>query len=154
MLIDIRERLAKVLGFNLNNENEISEVDLLINEAAKELYEERDLQNSIVEQIFYINTTKNVIALPWYVGEIRGIRDFDGDRQIDIRTKSAKYVNYSRYPAEVDTLVYEEIGSSPIQMDLQSEGALTLTLKGTDTISFTAAVACCAFWAVGLPCCS
>jgi len=48
----------------------------IINKAAEDLYSIIDTINCLREQIFRIDCTTRQCALPFYVGEIRGIRDF------------------------------------------------------------------------------
>src|SRR5688500_8460950 len=94
------QQIAPELGININNPSEKALLLSQINEAAKELYETKNLFGSIFDDIFVINVGSNLVALPWYVKTTKGLRWFDGRYAIDLEDIQ------NRYGATIDNEVW------------------------------------------------
>ncbi len=90
-LKDMRKRLARETGLNINSPNDSEVLDELINDAAQQLYDQTDLPRCLREESFQITSCSSNaarVALPERIGEIRGIRDaFDRIKLHDMRPK-------------------------------------------------------------------
>lgn len=76
--------IASDIGLSLDNPAEKSWLILKVDEQAKELWETRDLPDSLREQVFVNDdSTANIVALPSYVGDIRGIRPCYGNIRVE-----------------------------------------------------------------------
>lgn len=63
------------MGLNPSDSGQRNVMLRFLNEAAYELYMQSDMPGSLVEQVFKVNGDQT-ISLPWYVGELRAIREY------------------------------------------------------------------------------
>ncbi len=76
----ILTRISSELGISITNDSELDWAITKVNELAKELYESKDIKDCLREISINLDTTdsgpvfSSLISLPYYVGELRGIR--------------------------------------------------------------------------------
>jgi hypothetical protein len=91
-LKDILSRIASTSGLKLNVAAQRAYlIDEIVNNAAKELYDTQDMRNCEREQIFDVGVNQQIIALPWYVEQILGIREYDNRIPNQIVDKFPRY---------------------------------------------------------------
>lgn len=71
----ILDQAGNKMGLNPSNTNERSVLLRFLNEAARELYAQADIEGTLMEQVFKVNGDQT-ISCPWYVGPIRGVREY------------------------------------------------------------------------------
>jgi len=91
-LQELITRLARETGLKVANDQQTL-VDL-INDAARELYEQTDLPRSLMEQTIQVSNTNTTqrITLPAHMAEVRGIRDYN--RSVTLHDLRPRYHNY------------------------------------------------------------
>lgn len=77
MLSDIRSELVSDFGFSIATAEERAYVDKLVNDAAKELYNENELYLSEREQIFDVGSENQVIVMPSEVDKVLACRRYE-----------------------------------------------------------------------------
>lgn len=120
MLINVLKRIAADTGFE-----EVSQRAALLDilqRAADKLHDIVEC-NSIYRECSLVVTPNAVVALPSYVGILRGMRPFTYDTPFDINAMRPRYVN--------STLGYKkenwrDLGFSPIHTDLEIIAPLTV----------------------------
>jgi len=97
-----------------------------INEAARELYEDQDFPESKREDIFNIDVSSQVVALPWYVEYVRGWRYFNSRLPGIMDAKDNRYgegkgneVWYNKWRTK---------GHFPLEREISNESTLRFTI--------------------------
>lgn len=91
MLKDILTEVAATAGIKIDSASQRELLVFKINKEAEELYNNAELHNSLREQIFEMGITDQLVTLPWYVGEIKAIRDYDSQLPIHLVDMRPKY---------------------------------------------------------------
>lgn len=129
----------------------------LLNEAARELYDQNDAIGTLMEQVFKVNGDQT-ISLPYYVGPVRGVRDFNSmvawhvnrmrprynqfnwkDMWLNVRIRNSQALQYTVKNQGQGVLVTPAIESVPVQVTLvgptltSSNFAETVTLDSNST---------------------
>lgn len=103
-LINILDDFASYSGIGKQNDTQRAFALNIINQAAEDLYAILDTISCLREQIFRVDCTTKQCVLPYYVGEIRGIRQFSNGlnyAQHDMRPRYSysgwkeQYKNYN-----------------------------------------------------------
>lgn len=90
-LIDILADLASDQGFRVDVNSQRERVVSLVNDAAKEIYDQNDLENCLWEQVFSVGATDQQVYLPWYVEDPKGFRYYDSKEAIDMVDMRPRY---------------------------------------------------------------
>jgi len=141
MLIDILKQIAPLTGYNLSDADSRSYlVDVIVNPAAKELYKTYELCNVNDEQVFLLPAGKQVLALPYYVGNVISIRDVDFQRPFEITDMRIRYHDMSiGYPSVFTWR--EKRKEAPLHTVTNNDGKITLRMsepsKSNITITIT-----------------
>lgn len=96
-----------------------------VNAAAKEIYDSHDLPNSLFERDFSVDTTNQMITVPWYAKEIRGVRrkEYLTKQQIvDTRPR------YNKMPWIMPYNQWRLVAETPLEQHITQAGRLVVTL--------------------------
>lgn len=127
MLSKILTKFCSRTGFSSSSQR--ATALYYINEAAEEIYDASDLPGTIEEMIAPI--TKDArIALPSYVGQIRGIRTYEWRIKQKIETLVPSYCA-NPWASEIDTWKY--VGTSAIKTALSNTGILQLRIPQVES---------------------
>lgn len=86
----ILEQFGNKIGLDPSIDSQRAVMLRFINEAAEELYDQTDMNGSLMEQLFKINGDQTV-AFPLYVGEFRAARPFDTKAPVHINQMRPRY---------------------------------------------------------------
>lgn len=103
-----------------------------INTAAKELYSSDDFPGCLREIILKVFPDKQ-IALPYYVGKLRSMREFYSYDKLELLSMRPRY-NYNPWPQVWKN--WRLKGPSAIYRDITNAGIVTATIPGVDTLEF------------------
>jgi len=104
-----------------------------VNQAAFELWKSDDLTHSVLEQVFEFDTENSQLTLPHYVGEVRGLREYNSGVAITLKDMRPRYNHYAWN--SVGQWKYRVRGISPILRDLENSAPLTVTLVKPELIA-------------------
>lgn len=126
MLKDILTELAATSGIKLDTKAQRDLLIFKINKEAKELYENLDLHNSLREQIFEMGIEDQMVTLPWYVSEVRAMREYDTQLpfiMVDMKPKyqTGEWDNKNNLKFRIKQKQY------PLEHDLSNQSRLTFT---------------------------
>jgi hypothetical protein len=119
MLIDVITRLAQDIGYDAVRNRD--KLDKLANQAATEIYQELDC-NRIKREVSCLVGRNMLVALPYFIGELQGMRQCASEQLIPLMPMVPRYAS--------DTLAYKwknwrDIGESPFHTLPQSIDTLT-----------------------------
>jgi hypothetical protein len=154
----ILEVAGKRMGLNKNDPNQRKTLVRFLNEAAQELYDQADMVGILMEQVFKVNGDQT-ITCPWYVGPIRGVREYASmqvwhinrmrprynqfnwpDMWRNIRIRNIQALQASLVAKSKIVVFTPQIETPPIQVtivgpsDLASNTIETLTLDNSCTV--------------------
>jgi hypothetical protein len=134
---------SSILGLDLTNPKELAFYIQNVNQAAEELYNSCDLPGSIKEQVFQNpDVDASMIALPYYVGHIRGLR-YSYFYGVKIALKDLRPRYHSKSWDSCNLLTYRlKNTKSPLARDIVSEGPLTFTLSKAEASDVTIDLVC------------
>lgn len=92
----ILEQFGNKIGLDPSVQSQRDVMLRFINEAAEELYDQTDMNGSLMEQLFKINGDQTV-AFPLYVGEFRAARPFDTKAPVHVNQMRPRY-NVMNWP--------------------------------------------------------
>lgn len=129
MLLPVITRVAAETGIPLVQDRQIL-LDLW-NGACRIFHQELEC-NKIYREVTLIVPPDKVIALPSYIGEVKGLRVHTTEMLIPLQS-----INVPRYSNS--TLLYKiknwrDLGDSPVQQNLVIVGPLTLTVPKLETV--------------------
>lgn len=135
-LSNILADVASDSGFRTATQNQRDRCVSLINDAADEIWKCYDLPNCLGEQIFNVGTQDQQITLPYYVLEVRGIRDYDSEQKMELndmrpRWQTMGWVHWVGYKWRI---VQQEMA---LGRDLLNVTPLTFTLPFAAPESFS-----------------
>ncbi len=137
-LNSILSELAADEGIPLNTSAERAYLIDIINKAAREIYDTTDLRGSLREQVFNIGNDQQLVTLPWYVENIRAVR------QYDYRFKTIyepMQVRYQTNEWQQPLISWREVRKeAPLQREIANHGPLTVTLTEAATVPFVLTV--------------
>ena len=138
MLYDITLELAQELGRTLTDSRDRAWLVQQVNNAARELYSTQDITGCEREQVFVLDVAEQQIALPWYVGDVIGVRDYDtrvAIEQVDMRPRYMRD-SWSRISQITPTRQWRRKGYSALSREIVNEEALTITLPAAAPAAF------------------
>lgn len=130
MLSDIKQFAREIVGLPESDDALLR----YINRAAQELYDSHDLPNSLWEAFFTFGTQTQLITLPWYVGDIRGVRRHQYSNKIQVVDSRPRY-HYSPWVQPLDQ--WRIIGNTPLTVSQTQAGTLTVTIAVAESTAFT-----------------
>jgi hypothetical protein len=117
-LSELIRRLSSETGLPAATDAQIQVLVDLINDAGEQLWDQTDLPNALLEEVFTIDTTDPVprLSLPSRVGELRGCRDWNSKITLhDMRPR------YNNYPWPQDQLyTFRVLRESPIARSIDN----------------------------------
>lgn len=140
MLADILSDIEQETGKVASTEDVAARLSR-INAACKEIHDKEDLEEGKDEKVFnLVNDNSPQIALPPYVGRVRGMRLYQGRYAIDIDHARNRY-NFN-WSAENDLwyLVYREIAQRPLSRDINNQSILKFSVPLPETEVFSVTV--------------
>lgn len=137
MLADILQYASEVTNIRGSNDPERDQLLRYINRAARELYHGADLPGSLYERFFTVQSNTQLITLPWYVDEIRGIRRATYASKIELVDMRPRY-HYR--PWRQKTLQWRVMGESPLEQHITQTGRLVVTLAAAETSALTVTI--------------
>jgi hypothetical protein len=135
----ILAEVAPEVGLKMDNDDERDYLINQVNKAWKELYESRDLIHCEREQLFSVDASLQQVSLPWYVGEIRGVRDHYNERRIDLVDMRPRYKSDGWAKGPLPHW-WRDKGVSPQKREILNEGQLTLTIPEAEDSAFSVVV--------------
>jgi hypothetical protein len=136
-LKSIRAELAADLGIPVSNAAQSALLDKKINDAALEIWNSRDLPRSLVEQLFIVDTSTQLAALPLDLLHLRGARHHESRIRVDIHDTRPRYKCDGWKEPWLGWRVKRE---SAIAREILNAGPLTLTLQKAETAAVTVVV--------------
>lgn len=128
-LLQIIDTFCEKTGWDPVNQRDA--VVKIINRAAKEVYEFTDLPGCLKEIVVQA-LPNNVIALPYYVGELRAMRNYYGYGKLIAREMAQKY---SYQPWNEIWQNWRVLKKSPIQRSVESAlQPLVFSIESADSI--------------------
>lgn len=137
MLIDILKDIAVDLGLKITNQDSKDLAVLYVNNAAFELYNSCDLIGSLREQVFNLDTNQQQLSFPYYIGEIRGIRNWETNRHLVQNDMRPRFFHGAWLQP---TWSWRAKDLSPIERDIVNTTQLTITLLSPSAENFTVTV--------------
>jgi hypothetical protein len=125
------------IGLNPNAQSSRTVLLRFLNEGAKELYDQSDLPGSLREATFKVNGDQT-IACPWYVGELRGAREYDSQIVWSFNQMRPRY-NQFNWPDSWRNLRLKNIQPLMASVTNQSVGVLTVPAIENPPITVTVA---------------
>lgn len=113
----------------------------IINRGAKNIYDKLDTVHCLREQIFTLDTTIQLFALPNYVGELRAARIFNIGLNVEIHDMSPRYAQAGwREQYNNKCLVWRNKGVFPVKRFGENSGVLLFQPTGVETSPYTITV--------------
>jgi len=138
MLLEILNEIRTDIGSDVSSSRDRAWLLQQINHAARELYDTADITGAEREQIFELDVDEQQIALPWYVGDIIGVRDYDtraSIEQVDMRPRYLRDA-WTRDSQLQPMMQWRRKGQSALRRNLLNEETLTLELPTAATAAF------------------
>jgi len=128
--LELRQRLGREIGLRPEDQAQNAILGELINDAARELYEQTDLPNSLREQTIQVNWDNNsqIVTLPAHMMEIRGIRDYV--MAITMHDMRPRYHNHPWPTGSMYT--FRLVGESAICRSIENDTVLTMDTQVED----------------------
>lgn len=124
MLINVLTRLAANTGLHVTQQR--NTLINLLNQAADELYNKLEC-NKIYREVTLVVAPDSVVALPSYIGELRGMRMHTNELPFDLASMtSPRYVSTT---LQFKFKNWRDKGDSPIQFIPTTVGAITFTTQ-------------------------
>lgn len=137
----ILAEIASETGLELSVASEKAYAINQVNKASKELFESKDLVDSLNEQLITFSTVIDsdgnqvqLAALPYYVGKLRAIRNYYTRRQVDFHDMRPRYKSDGWTE---NLLAFRQRKRSPIQRDILNAAPLTLTITAAESVDFS-----------------
>ena len=139
MLIDILNEVADITGLQPSKSADRAKLLQLINRAASELNSEAELKNAYYEQAFDVDPEEDIIALPWYVYQVRGIRLYDARFPLIEEDMLPRY--HTDNWDDVGLLnKWRHLYDDPLKRQPASNGPLTVSVDFADAVKFTVTI--------------
>ena len=139
-LQDIIERVKSSLNMRDDTSEKRTFMLREINRAAKQLWESNDLVLALREQYFSFPTDDSQVTLPWYVGELRGVRrpNIDPRDPIRLHDMRPRYHYNSWGDTGLNTFRVKQI--SPLARLIVNATPLTICIDEAQSSDFTVRV--------------
>lgn len=126
MLGDILQYVKEITGIDPTaGSPQRAQALLYVNRAAREIYLNTDLPGSLFEREFAISTDTQMMTLPWYADEIRGVRRPSWDHKIQLVTP---HMRHHYKPWRQPTMQWVMRHKTPLLRHMTQAGKLTVTL--------------------------
>ena len=128
--LELRQRLGREIGLRPEDSAQNAILGELINDAAREIYEQTDLPNTLREQTIQVNSDNNsqIVTLPAHMMEIRGIRDYS--MAITMHDLRPRYHNHPWPTGSMYT--FRLVGESAICRSIENDTVLTMDTQVED----------------------
>ena len=136
-LIDLLKDLASDLGVDINSATEKEWLIGKVNCATRDLYNQNDLLGCLREQLFLLGSTDQQISLPYYVFEIRAVRNYDTRYPVKLLDMSPRYQTEGWADSQDFYLWRIKRQASPVKAAWFSDGPLKFTLSAPASKDFT-----------------
>lgn len=136
-LIKILQRYAKATGTRLSESASRDDALEKINAGARKLYQKDDLDDCLFEQVFNFDLSSELVALPWYVDKLRGVRCRSSKTPLTLIDKRPRYQYGNHYQDNLDFRVKQRIAT---KVDSGNESSLTFTIPAQNDTSFKVVV--------------
>lgn len=137
MLRYILSQVAPALGIDVSNADNRAWVVEQINKAAKELYEGRDLANVEREQALALEGDDQMISLPYYMSEVRGVRRYTTRDKLNVQDMRPRYKTDGWAN---NLLTWREKWKSPLKRNITNEAPVTLTIPDVEAAAFSVVI--------------
>ena len=134
----IKDRVAAEGGFTdyQDNPDQSKQLDFIINQAAKEVWESVDLPGSLREM--YVSVVSDtIVPLPPFVSSLRAIRDPQSDEPWSLKDMRPRY-HYTAWENKWNT--WRFIGTSPIKQEIINMAPFTYEIPVADSELIVTAV--------------
>jgi len=108
-----------------------------VNKAAREVYRLAEPEEAGREEVFSLNVDSQQVALPAYVGNVRGMRYFDGRQAISLDDMRNRYNFNWAGENELWYLQFRKKEISPLSREISNQSVLTFTLPIEEEESFS-----------------
>jgi len=125
----ILAQVGNKIGLNPADADNRATLLRFINEAAWELYQQSDMPNSMIEQLFKVNGDQT-ISLPSYVGELRAVREYNSQIPWHINQMRPRY-NYANWSDMWRN--WRIKGKSPLQRSVRNQSLVTAVVTIVET---------------------
>jgi len=136
-LLHILERLRASEGIHFDDPFQKTKVIELLNRVIEQFYSTRTLPGSEKTVKLDVTTTNQLITLPHFIDDIRGLRLDDAKNTGEYRDVENRF---DRFNANADVLKWDDAGTSPLYTELSEDGPLTFTLKAVQVDSFSVVI--------------
>lgn len=131
----IRAELAADEGIKISSTPEKAWLDDKINKAAQELYAQNDLDNCLREQIFRFGIADQQISLPFYVDDVRMVRNYEFTLPVLQKDMRPRYHVQGWLPPYREWRI--KYKDAALASNITNVGPLTITLPQACTLAFT-----------------
>jgi len=138
-LLDILTNIALDIGQTSNASDKAARI-FKVNQAAREIYRASDLEIGLKEEVFDFDVDDSQqVALPPYVGRVRGMRYYDGRQAISLDDMRNRYNFNFTGENELWYLQWRKKEIRPLYREIQNQSVLTLSIPiaETEAISIT-----------------
>lgn len=133
MLRDILTNLQDALG----QSSDRARLLRFVNQAYREYYERTDLPGAIFEQSFEFHPEEQLVTLPWYVDQVRGMRRVESNQAVRVTDLAPRMV---KRPWRQVRGEFHVVARRAIHTPLALESQLTFTIAVAQTQPFTVTV--------------
>lgn len=135
MLIDVLTQVAADTGLDSVQKRDL--LLQLLNRAAREMYDLLE-SNKLYREVTLVVPSNKVVALPSFIGELRGMRMHTNELPFDLHSLAQpRYVNTTLQHKFKN---WRDMGESAIHTDLENVGVLTLTCPAIETENVTVSI--------------
>jgi hypothetical protein len=135
MLNTIITEIAHVEGQDLSIAGERNLLLTRINRAARELYIEYDIEESLQEKVFDFNVNTQQVTLPFYIAHIRGMRLEALEQKVEADAQRNRY-NYG-LDNRPWPLKWRKAGFSILQREIQNESIIIASVPVAESKDVT-----------------
>lgn len=138
-LLDILTDLAMEIG-QTNSDAQKNARIYRVNKAAREIYRLVEPEEAGREEVFSLNVDSQQVALPAYIGRVRGMRYFDGRQAISLDDMRNRYNFNFAGENELWYLQFRKKEVGALSRSLDNQSTLTLTLPIEEAEEFTVTI--------------
>lgn len=135
MLLDILRIIDSNSAGYTNDATKRSLVVSRVNEAAKRLYEQTDLVNSLDEAILNVSVETNLVSLPSYMDKVRMVRRAHSGQKVDLLDLPERY--HTSGQTDSDVYNFKMCKPRALLRDIENAGRLTFSFPLDDTATIT-----------------
>lgn len=136
-LANIIKRVAGPLGLNPNDLRDRALLIERINFAAEELWESTDLVYSLWENTFSLDLSQQIITLPHYVSQIRGVRNAETQQKVDLNDMRPRYFHGAGWQS---TCSWRVLKQGALMRDIENAAPFTVSIPAVDSERFSVTI--------------